>query len=310
MPNLNRTIACHGLSLQVPSDWNVAALSSQPGSGYLRLDDDAMPRLELKWAQVSGSPAADLPRIKKRYISSLRRSAKKTRSQLVVEELGQALGKTGKRGKNFISFRWKASQQGHTLISSCNSCGRQVLAQLYAPLDDNLPEIADAVFATFRDHPVNGWHNWSLYDFNFRVPADFQLLSQSLLLGRLEFAFQRKAERLIFSQWAVAQTQLAGKSLLEWFKTHLGARTQGFRLRTAETNFRGHPSLSIEGQMAGLKAVFRVLAATYSKNSPASSLRWRLWHCPQTNRLVSLQAILLPSSGELVDQLAQEIRCH
>lgn len=310
MPRLQRTVACHGISFQVPSDWNLAALSSQPDSGYLRLDDDQMPRLEVKWLRPSSSALPDLLNVKRRYVASLQRAARKSHSQLILEDESQSLGKKGRRARNFLSFRWQASQQGRVVISSCNACGRQVLAQLYAPLGANLTGTADAVFATFRDHSPDHWHTWSIYDLLFKVPADFQLLSQNLLLGRLEFAFQRAAERLVFSQWAVAGTHLAHRSLLEWFQAHLLSRTKGFRLETSETSFRDHPALSIHGQRAGSTVLLGILSAAFTKKQSASHLHWRLWHCPQVNRLFSLQAVLLPPNSSLVDQLVQEVRCH
>jgi hypothetical protein len=310
LPNLRRTVACDGISIQVPSDWNIAALNAQTESGYLRLDDDQMPRLELKWVCPSTAAEPDLLKLKRRYVASLQRSAKKSRSQLTVEDQAQSLGQKGRKAKNYLSFRWQASQQGVTLVSSCNACGRQVLAQLYAPLGDNIGSEADAIFSTLHDHSPDHLRSWSIYDFFFKVPPDFHLLSQNLLLGRLELAFQKLPERLVFSQWAVAQTHLGHNSLLEWFQTHLVSRAKGFDLKINETTFRNHPALFIKGHLTGYKSALQMLSTVWKKKEPALQLLWHLWHCPQLNRLFSLQGFLLPANESLLDQLVQEVKCH
>lgn len=310
MPNLQRTIACHGLSIQVPPDWSLAAISSQTDGGYFRLDDDYMPRLEVKWARPQPSALHNLPEIKQRCVSALRRAAKKSHTDLVLEDRAQSLNREGRKAKNFLSFRWQTSQQGYTFASSCGSCGRQVLAQLYGPLDTDVTGIAEAVFSTLRDHSPDQWDAWSLYDFRFRVPSDFSLLSQKLLLGRLEFVFQRASERVVFSQWAVAHAHLADQSLPEWFRDHLASRAKGITFSTNETDFRGHPALFVQGRKSGYKALLQSVFAAAAKKRLASLLDWRLWHCVPLNRLFSVEAIVLPSNSDLPQQLAEGVKCH
>ena len=41
-----------GIQLEIPTTWELSGLSGDQKTGYLRLDDAEMPRLELKWAHT------------------------------------------------------------------------------------------------------------------------------------------------------------------------------------------------------------------------------------------------------------------
>ena len=45
------TFGWAGITLSIPDSWEIAGISGDQKAGYLRLDDENMPRLELKWSE-------------------------------------------------------------------------------------------------------------------------------------------------------------------------------------------------------------------------------------------------------------------
>ena len=65
-----------GIQLEIPTAWELSGLSGDQKTGYLRLDDGEMPRLELKWAHTRRKKP-DLHATLDEYFKLIRKTYKK-----------------------------------------------------------------------------------------------------------------------------------------------------------------------------------------------------------------------------------------
>ena len=72
------TFGWAGITLSIPDSWEIAGISGDQKAGYLRLDDENMPRLELKWSE-SKRKKNDLHAVLDEYFKLVRKSYSKKR---------------------------------------------------------------------------------------------------------------------------------------------------------------------------------------------------------------------------------------
>jgi len=74
-------VAWQGISVEVPEDWTLGAIGAGERSGYLRLDDRDMPRLEVKWEHAPRGSDPEL--VVRRFLNMLKRGRKGQRAEEV-----------------------------------------------------------------------------------------------------------------------------------------------------------------------------------------------------------------------------------
>ena len=78
------TLGWNGITVELPEDWELSGLSGDDKSGYLRLEDADMPRLELKWSE-SKQKKPDLQRVLDDYFKLVRKNYKRRDTNLHIQ---------------------------------------------------------------------------------------------------------------------------------------------------------------------------------------------------------------------------------
>ncbi len=303
---LAREIAWNGIAIRVPRDWNLAAVSDEPGSGYVRVDDEDMPRVEVKWELPKGAP--DLEKVKRRLLEQVRRGSKKARAQLMVVEPEE--GQSGQGNPDLVTFEWRADVASRVQIQRCKKCKRVTVAQVYMPLEEVRSTLPERVLATLRDHPDDAWVPWSVYEFRFDSPPEFTLAESHMYIGRLELNFARGEETLQFAQWGAADQRLGGEDLSTWVQREFRRELKNHRAEISEQARGEDPGVCVEGRDMAIRTRARAVAAALLKRETARVLRWHMWHCRGANRLYAVRGLLAPSGLGLFAECVERVVCH
>ena len=270
-----KTFGWQGISLTVPSGWDLASTRGKYASGDVQLADETAVRMELRWQTGGGgdppSTAVDT------YLAGVRKAAGKAGAPFSVQ---RDLKLASPIGKVVECYRWVADRQSVAMLSRCAECGRSVHVHLLGGAEAGLKGLARTVFSSLKDHPEDGTHLWSFFDVEFRSPAGLPLAEASLKAGCIRMQFARGLRRLEFVRLSLAETLLAGTELAAWFRQFYQKplRRRTFRVRST-TWKEGHPGIAVEGRPWLLCHPQRLLGRR-------RVLRAACWHCRRTNRLL------------------------
>lgn len=311
MPPINTDkwvlVGWQGLSFTIPDDWNIGAIGGGKTDGYLRFDDPDMPRLEVKWADA-GKGFVDLDKIVEKY---LREMTKGKKNQTEVSRDVKLASKRKLRGKKAPKFfSWKGDAQGFGAAWYCADCHKTVIVQVMGRLNEPVQDLAEAVIVDLEDHPREDWILWSAYGFDFHSPKDFTLASQKLMAGLIEIGLAQGDEQLHAARWGMANVILRKRSLQDWGKQELSKRVKKFDAKFEETTYRGHDAIVIEGRTALPQEKVKSFVDHVRGKAFADRVKALLWHCPESNKLFYVEAILDREHLQLVEDAADRIVCH
>ena len=263
-----------GINLTIPSDWTLVVTRGGHKSGYIRLADQTVLRMEMRWqaGRERGSPSLAVDR----YLARLRKKARKSGWQF---DVSRNLKLAAPPGKRVECYRWVADRQAVAMLSHCERCGRMVHVHLLGKPKEHLKGTARTVFASLKDHPEGESVRWAFHDVEFESPAALMLRDYSLKAGRVRMEFARPWTRLELVRMSVAEVLLARKSLEEWFREVFARvlKRRSISVRGAEV--KGHPGVRVDGRAwlvvnpTGLLGRRRIVRGT-------------CWHCEETNRLM------------------------
>ena len=297
-----------GVTVRVPSDWNIGAISRDQQGGYLRLDDQERPRLEIKWSSSAGF--VDLEETVDKYLKQIQRSRKRGQPEIEIDRDVKVISKR-KVGKDALeTFAWRAEENAYGAAWLCKQCGRVVITQVIGPVDNaKLRQLAEKVIATVTDHPTDGWTTWAAYDFVAQVPEDFALNKQKMMTGLIEFSFVRETEKITVARWGMANVALRRRSLDAWAQQQLGKSLRLYGPESESIEYRGHPALALIGKrlppFQGVQRFFRHLFG----RRYADQLRGYVWHCEPENKIYMVHAYLDHDNYELAEQIRDRIVC-
>jgi len=298
-----------GVRGEAPPDWNLGAIGGDRKSGYLRLDDEEMPRLELKWQQPEGT--IDLDKILDTYLRDLRRRTRKQKVHFNVTRGVKILSQRQKRQKDLRGYTFVGEYQAHGIIWHCRSCGRVLISQVLGPEEADLRPLAVRVLGSLEDHTNDNWDLWAAYGMQFRLPDDFALSSHRLMTGQLELAFERnKRERVTVARWALANVLLKRQSLEEWTAGTYKKRHSDFKLEYKEALYLGHGGVAVISESGRMARFVKDTARASILRQPVPSLRCALWHCTHDNKLFAVDSVLLPDHHAVLDYVAKSVKCH
>jgi hypothetical protein len=308
----NLTLAgWHGITAEVPEGWELAAITTETDGGYIRYDDESMPRLEIKWSKQSGF--VDLNRVLDKYLADIEKQRKKAGGELVIERDITLLSKGKRKRSSLTCFRWTADTVAHGAAWVCKDCGRTMLTQVHSPLDENpktAQELAASVLLSITDHPTDGWTLWSAYGLACRVPEDFTIHGQKLMAGLIEFEFERKTERIKVSRWGMAKLALRGRPLQEWLGAEMAKTLRKQEAAPQDATIKGHEGLEITGgNLAGAHKLQRFWEHCRGRLY-ADRFVARAWHCPEANKLVYVETFVDRENAGLADEIVERIECH
>ena len=307
-PQPDQLLAWQGLSLTVPADWTVGAVSGDRIEGYLRVDSADTPRLEVRWSNSKGAP--DLSRTVQRYLTSLQRD-KKQPEPVEVDAESRFISKRKVGKDDMRPFTWQGKQAGYGVAWYCKTCGRIIIAQaLGRPDEKRLEEQAVRLLSSIEDHPTGDWTTWALYDLHTEVPTGFEQAGVVLRAGLTELSFKRDTEKLVVARWGMAEIALRGKSIDSWARRQFQKQWQSFHPTGQDTIFRAHDADLITGQSTQPFGLVIRLGRHVARKDYADQLVAHLWHCEPTNRLYVVYGTVDVSHRSMLEEIRDRTRCH
>jgi hypothetical protein len=305
-------IGWQGITVRVPSAWELGAIGGTFRSGSLRLDDGDRPRLEVKW---SFDPSAKIEQILDKYLRTI---TKKTRGRATINRQVRVVSKGAKPQKSLCSFgvdteavttggRQGPAEHARGVIWRCKSCHRIVLAQVVGWGRERVDALASEVLGSLEDHGSDDRLTWAVYGMICRVPQRLALEGQKLMAGYLELSFLDRQERLQVRRWGMAGIALETKSLREWIdETYASRREVVFQ--AAATQIHGHEAVVLSGHRR--RFAHRARYAVERALRLRRAVEWTcwLWCCPESNRIHAIEH--WHREGSALPEVAESVVCH
>ena len=287
-----------GIQFDLPSDWNLAVVNGDYNSGYLRLDDDNMVRIELKWEGRRNR--LPIGKVVTNYLASMEKRAKK---QKLPFECKRDLKFAVLPDHDYECMSWVSDFSALSVASRCNDCGRVVLARVLYRKGDGGKAAARRVFSSLRDHPEGDAVVWQFFDFRCATPKGLELERSSLKTGSIEMYFCDRKDEMEVCRVALAQIALKRLSLRDWFHEHYRKRLKGMLFEVEKAPYRGHPGLLCLGRTSIRKSMFAGLQRR-------RYLHCRVWHCPEADKLYTLRLVSSSEEDERFEALCDQVPCH
>jgi len=291
-----------GVSARVPADWTLGAIGGDYKSGYARLDDAQMPRLELKWSDQ----AVNLDRALEKYLAKLGKRGR--RSGVRVDDKARVLSRRSKPRKKLRGFSWSGRETATGVIWKCDQCGRTLIAQVMDPPGEPDEALVRTVLMSLEDHGQDGRWLWALYGLSLEAPEELRLAGQKLMAGYLELAFAAGRRRLRVCRWGMADVALADRDLQHWYEVEqVRRRDVAWDCEPAEV--KGHDGLDVSGHRRRYFHGIRRGAERLLRLRIASDFDGRVWHCPESNRIYGVEAVHHDDVQMMLD-VVESVACH
>lgn len=298
--------AWQGISLKVPSDWEMGAADGDSASGHCRLDDSEYARLDIRWQPGRASSSAHA--VADAYI----RRAKLDRRGIQVKRDVRVVNVPGVDAEFFLV---KGERESMHMAARCALCKRVAILRVVYDPEEKFRPVLQEMFASYCDHPVEGRVPWSLYGFRFDVPQEWKLFDNSLRAGRLQFEFRGRNRVIHVVRSSLAETWLKKKSLTDWAQTD---KALDACARKAEINSPGAVTPD-DPSLRSLRLCGAPPPVSWTAREPRSIrrllfrrrlIRGAAWHCPEANSLVGARWMGPDSAAGELDALVASIRCH
>jgi len=297
-------IGWQGISARVPADWTLAGVGGDKRSGYLRVDHERTPRLQVKWS----SRHTNLAKKREEYLKRLTVGKRRKRTGLEATTDVKVVSRRSKPKKELLGFGWRGAHCGMGVLWNCEVCGRSVIAQVGWPLQEEGREQAQEVLASLEDHAIGGWDTWGVDGLIFLAPTDYDLQGWRRMTRYLDLKLERGREKLTVARWGMVPLVLGERSVAEWFETQ-NWRRRDVRWEVEEATIKGHEGAIARGEKRRLIGGVRTWAARAIGRSPVVNFEAQAWHCPESNRLYVVEA-LYGGKREALDGAVQSILCH
>lgn len=298
------------LYLETPEDWSIGSVNGDAVTGYLRLDDVEMPRVEVRWEQAKGDEPVD--RVVDRYLDTL---VKKTRRNAppvkVRRNLSLLKGEQNHEERTAEGFHWKTEGedaiQAYGLLWRCQVCSRIVFIQVLARVGESILPIASQVLNSLQDHPIGDTAVWAAYGMRVEVPESYVLKEQKFMTGQIVLGFSGNDEELEIKRMSLADMQLQDETFEEWFLKGEGDVEQQDAL--PDDVFR-HPGIVATGTTVDPETVKKRLSWLPWRRPRIRQFDRCGWHCPDGNKLYTLRRLAGTANREQLLQIARTLVCH
>ncbi len=296
-------IGWQGISLWVPDQWMLVAVGGDRRAGSLRVDDEDMARLQVKWARGP----IDLERKRAEYIKRLTVGRRRRPTGIEVETGIHVLSSRAKPKKQIATFAWRGRHCGMGVLWNCEVCGRALIAQVSWGADEDGWETAQEVLQSLDDHGVEEWDTWGVDGLAFLAPTAFALESWKRMTRYLDLRLSRGAEQLRVARWGMVPLVLGNKTVSEWYDLQ-SVRRRDVTYRAGETTIKGHQGVAAQGTRRGVRAAMGRWGEGLLRRPSGGSFGARAWHCPDSNRLYLVESI--GGDGELLEGVTASVICH
>lgn len=315
-----RIMGWQGISMQAPQAWNLVAYSGDAKAGSLRLDNGeptskSAVGVELRWSTPKGKlTVADIEKRLDQYFSNITKDAK--RHKLIAATKSKEIIDEARPERDAVrSFSWRTDRRGFGRIWHCSECGRVVIAQVTGGASGDWPSMATDMLRSMECHATEiGWQTWSLYDLLTQVPTDYALFGKPQLMNiyvQLTFRLGQSLDTLSVEQWGVANVQLRGNYLDQWFRQKNAAQEPTLTYEASEATAHGHPALALSGRRAGLTYwASQAMPQAAKLQMPATHFAAVLWECPDSNKVHLVQCYSRKPQGDLVREVVERTPCH
>lgn len=291
-----------GMTARVPADWTLGAIGGDYKSGYARLDDAFMPRLELKWSEQE----VNLDRALERYLAKL---GKRGRGRgVAIDDKARVISRRSKPHKKLRGFSWSGRERATGIIWKCDQCKRTVIAQVIAAPGEEGEALAREILTSLEDHGRDGRITWALYGLAFEAPERFRLERQKLMAGYLELAFAAGRRTLRVCRWGMAEVALTQRDLQHWYEVEQ-VRRRDVIWDCEPQQVKAHDGLRVHGHRRRLLHRPRRAAERLLRLGIASDFDGRVWHCPQSNRIYSVESVH-HQDAETMLEVVESVGCH
>ncbi len=297
-------IGWHGISVRVPEDWTLGAMGGDRKAGYLRVDDERMPRLQVKWSRGR----IDLERKREEYAKRLTVGKRKRPTGLEVSTDRQVISHRSKPKKEMLTFAWRGRQCGVGLLWNCEVCERALIAQISWLAEEDYEEPAREVLRSLDDHAVEGWEMWGFDGLAFLAPEKYELLSWKRMTRYLELQLAQGAVKLKVARWGMVPLVLHGRRVKEWYEED-NRRRRDVAWEAEEAEIKGHEGLVVRGEKRRLAGSLRSQVARVVKRPSVAEFGARVWHCPESNRLYLVEGVY-SKDREILQGVTESIICH
>ncbi len=291
------TFGWQGIALTVPAHWQMVYTQGDRKAGYVRLADEEQPRLELRWETLKKTqPPGDAVDV---YVAKLQKTARREDRELTVR---RNLGLASPPGKDVECYRWVGEQQAVAMLSRCQDCHRTVHVHVLGEPEESLKSLARTVFASLRDHPVDGREVWRFFDVEFSVPEGLVLKRRDLKAGGVRMKFAGKSCVVEFVRVSLAQVVLERTGLEEWFRDFYAAFLKWRLCEVEQAQVKGHPGLRLRGRARLAVNPLRIVGRR-------RVVRAACWHCEPTNRLMICSFDGLERRANFFEEALESFRC-
>lgn len=277
--------AWRGLELLVPAEWEPGALGGDDRAGYVRFDDEWMPRCEIRWAKADDE--ADFQKTVDEFLEKLRAAARRQKPSrdVRVQDATESVAPQPV-ALRLRAHRWRDQHQYLLLAAFCSECKNMTLLQL----TDCNASLARQIAASLRDHPDGAGTWWRLYRLALRTPNDWRLIRHTLAAGLLEMEF-RGADGLQAQvrRFGPAEILLKNVSLEAFWR----ARTPWLSPKQAISAERlgNDESLRVEIEQQDWRAKLARALPTWKmrEQKKGFSICARTWYCAASNRIYAVE---------------------
>ena len=299
-------IGWQGVSVRVPGEWTLGAVGGDRKAGYVRVDDERMPRLQVKWSRGR----IDLEKKRKEYMDRLTRKGRwrKRTTGLEVRTDVRALSKRSKPRKELVGYGWRGPQCGLGVLWNCEVCDRALIAQVSWLPEEEGYELAQEVLESLEDHGTGGWTTWGVDGLAFLAPEEYELGGWRRMTRYLEVSLLRGSRTLKAARWGMVPMVLEGKSVREWYEA-VNERRRDVRWSAEDVEVKGHEGVWVRGRRRRLAGGVRKAAARLVRREATDQFEACAWHCPEVNRLYLVESVH-GSGGEITKGVVDLITCH
>ncbi|HPD15202.1 MAG TPA: hypothetical protein PLE19_09640 [Planctomycetota bacterium] len=292
-------LAWHGIAFDVPDDWCPGSVEGDYANGYLRVEDEASVRLELRWETPRrGAPSAS--DLVDSYLKQTRKKLPRGAPEPRVDR-GRAIRELA--GLDHEAFTWRGGFRAHSVLLVAPGAARVVHARVFFEEGNEEKALARRIFGSLRVGPHDGLEEWSVFGLSFRMPQEWRLEHSSLRTGCLQLVFQAGGDQLEVARQSLAEFTLRKAALAQWLEGFFAKAWSTYRLSSEPAEYRGHPAARCTG-VQSLRA--RPLAALRRRRH-ATALAW---HCPQADKLFALRCDSTTPDDPRVAACAATIVCH
>jgi hypothetical protein len=277
--NLDRwkTVAWNGISMQVPSQWEVSFLAKS----HLQLDDGRGPVLEVKWQQVRGVFS---------HQDHLKKLARHSRSVPGLHFQQTSLPEEWRRALSHFEtqcFEWQGKNiNGKGVVLYCPASQQASLLQFYRQRGVDGSEVHLGVLDSLQDQCEQDMVRWSLFGLNALIPKSFELARYRFEPGHYHLEFKKPPDCIDLKRWGPADLLLKKSDLRHWFEKRCTELAWCRLTVIREQNYHGRPALY--GKSRDSNNLARRFWARLAKRS--SNVWFRIWHLSSQNQILGVAA--------------------